>query len=133
MLTCATPGPVSYAVAVKNLLRRRGSHHPAALLSAVSPYPRAGSCSSGRRMARHRLCWAAWLNRGGGMSKTIKLTLTEDEAEMLVDALEADMEGYTEAIKEARGNNNRDDVETFTEAAQRILELSKKIQALLGE
>ncbi|RYG79149.1 MAG: hypothetical protein EON59_16740 [Alphaproteobacteria bacterium] len=65
------------------------------------------------------------------MSSTIKLTLTEDEAEMLVDALEADMEGYTEAIKEARGNNNRDDVQTFTEAAQRILELSKKIQALI--
>ena len=31
--------------------------------------------------------------RGTAMAKSIKLTLTEDEAEILVDALEADMEG----------------------------------------
>ena len=62
----------------------------------------------------------------------IKLTLTEDEAEILVDALEADAEGYVEAIKEARGNNRRDDVATFTEAAERITALKKKIEALLG-
>ncbi|MDE2619372.1 MAG: hypothetical protein KGL54_04325 [Sphingomonadales bacterium] len=65
------------------------------------------------------------------MAKTIKLTLTEDEAEILVDALEADLEGYLESAKEARGNNNRADVETFTEAAGRIDALMKKIQALL--
>ena len=63
----------------------------------------------------------------------LKLTLTEDEAEILVDALEADMEGYVEAAKEARGNNNRADVATFTEAAERIGGLLKKVQALLGE
>ncbi|MBC2652377.1 hypothetical protein H7F50_14680 [Novosphingobium flavum] len=65
------------------------------------------------------------------MAKTIKLTLTEDEAEILVDALEADLEGYLESAKEARGNNNRADVATFTEAAQRIEALMKTIQALL--
>ncbi|MBC2668493.1 hypothetical protein ACFOON_07125 [Novosphingobium piscinae] len=65
------------------------------------------------------------------MAKTIKLTLSEDEAEMLVDALEVDLEGYLESAKEARGNNNRADVETFTEAAGRIEALMKKIQALL--
>ena len=63
---------------------------------------------------------------------TIKLTLTEDEAEILVDALEADLEGYVEAAKEARGNNNRADVATFTEAAERITALKAKIAALLG-
>ena len=63
---------------------------------------------------------------------TIKLSLTEDEAEILVDALDADMEGYVEAAKEARGNNRRDDVATFTEAAERIAALKKKIEALLG-
>jgi hypothetical protein len=63
----------------------------------------------------------------------IKLTLTEDEAEMLVDALDVDLEGYVEAAKEARGNNNRADVATFTEAAERITALKAKIQALLGE
>jgi hypothetical protein len=61
----------------------------------------------------------------------IQLTLTEDEAEMIVDALEADMEGYVEAMKEARGNNNREDVATFTEAAQRIQTLMAKVQALI--
>ncbi|MBF9152497.1 hypothetical protein [Novosphingobium jiangmenense] len=62
----------------------------------------------------------------------IKLTLTEDETEILIDALEADLEGYVEAAKEARGNNNREDVKTFTEAATRIQELKGKLEALLG-
>ncbi len=61
----------------------------------------------------------------------IKLTLTEDEAEILVDALEADMEGYLESAKEARGNNNREDVKTFSEAAERIQALLAKIRPLV--
>ena len=65
------------------------------------------------------------------MTKPIKLTLTEDEAEILVDALEADMEGYLESAKEARGNANREDVKTFSEAAQRIGNLIGKIRGLL--
>lgn len=63
---------------------------------------------------------------------SIKLTLTEDEAEMIVDALEADMEGYVESAKEARANNNREDLQTFTEAAQRIQALMLKVQELLN-
>ena len=66
------------------------------------------------------------------VTKPIKLTLTEDEAEILVDALEADMEGYLEAAKEARGNANREDVKTFSEAAERIGGLIGKIRALLA-
>lgn len=65
------------------------------------------------------------------MDKTIKLTFSEDEAEMLVDALEVDLEGYLELAKEARGNGNRADVETFTEAADRIGKLIAKIRAKL--
>ena len=65
------------------------------------------------------------------MAKSIKLTLTEDEAEILVDALEADMEGYIESAKEARGNANRADVTRFTEAAERIQALLTKIRELL--
>lgn len=65
------------------------------------------------------------------MAKAITLTLTEDETEILVDALEADLEGYVEAAKEARGNGNREDVQTFTEAAQRIQGLITKLQDLL--
>ena len=67
------------------------------------------------------------------MSKAIPVKLTTDEIEMLVDALEADLEGYVEAAKEARGNNNRDDVATFTEAAQRIQALMGKLQDLVEE
>jgi hypothetical protein len=62
----------------------------------------------------------------------IKLTLTEDETEILIDALEADLEGYLESAKEARGNNNREDVKTFTEAAERIQAIKGKLEALLG-
>lgn len=67
------------------------------------------------------------------MSKAIKLSLTTDEIEILVDALEADLEGYVEAAKEARGNNNRDDVATFTEAAQRIQALMGRLQDLVED
>jgi len=65
------------------------------------------------------------------MTKAIKLTLTEDEAEMIVDALEADMEGYLESAKEARESANREDVKTFSEAADRIAALIGKVRALL--
>ena len=41
------------------------------------------------------------------MPGNIKLTFSADEAEILVDALDADLEGYVEAAKEARGNNRR--------------------------
>lgn len=64
---------------------------------------------------------------------SINLTLTEDEVEMLIDGLEVDMEGYVEAAKEARGNNNREDVATFTEAAERIAVMLKRLRALVGE
>ena len=67
------------------------------------------------------------------MAKAIKLTLTEDEIQMLVDALEVDLEGYLESAKEARGNNNRADVATFTEAAVRIGALMTKLRALVEE
>jgi hypothetical protein len=65
------------------------------------------------------------------MAKTIKLSLTEDEAEMIADALEVDMENYQEAAKEARGNGQRADVTTFTEAAQRIEALLGKVRGTL--
>lgn len=67
------------------------------------------------------------------MNDTIQLSLTADEVEILVDALEADMEGYVEAAKEARGNGNRTDVQMFTEAATRIQILLSKLQDLVEE
>ena len=65
------------------------------------------------------------------MSKTIALKLTEEEIEMLIDALEVDQEGYVEAAKEARGNNSREDVATFTEAGERIQALMAKLRPLV--
>lgn len=67
------------------------------------------------------------------MNDTIQLSLTADEVEILVDALEADMEGYVEAAKEARGNGNRADLQMFTEAATRIQTLLSKLQDLVEE
>lgn len=67
------------------------------------------------------------------MSNAITVKLTGDEIEMLVDALEVDLEGYVEAAKEARANNKRDDVDTFTEAATRIQSLMTKLQDLIED
>lgn len=58
----------------------------------------------------------------------ITLTFTTDEIEMLVDALEVDLEGYAEAAKEARMNNNREDIVTFSEAATRVQVLMEKLR-----
>lgn len=65
------------------------------------------------------------------MADNINLTLNEDEAEMIVDALEADMEGYIEASKEARDSGNKEDADTFSEAAERIQQLLTRIQSLI--
>ena len=62
------------------------------------------------------------------MTKTIKLSLSEDEAEIILDALEADHEGYVESAKEARGNNRRAEVQAFTEAAERIAAVRDRIR-----
>ncbi|HCF25611.1 MULTISPECIES: hypothetical protein [unclassified Novosphingobium] len=58
----------------------------------------------------------------------ITLSFSPDELEMLVDALEVDLEGYAEAAKEARMNNNREDIVTFSEAATRIQVLIEKLR-----
>lgn len=65
------------------------------------------------------------------LPKSITLTLTEDEAEILVDALDTDLEGYVDAAKDARANGNRADVATFTEAAERISAVKDKIRKLI--
>lgn len=65
------------------------------------------------------------------MTQTIALTLTPDEAEIIVDALDADLEGYVEAAKDARANGNRGEVQTFQDAAARITAVRDRIRALL--
>lgn len=63
----------------------------------------------------------------------IELTLTPDEAGIVVDALEADLDDYLEDVKEARAENNLEDAATFSEAADRIRALLAKLQELLPE
>jgi hypothetical protein len=60
--------------------------------------------------------------------KNLTLTFTEDEAEILVDALETDLEGYEDSAKDARANGNRADVMTFSEAANRIKVVRDRIR-----
>jgi hypothetical protein len=67
------------------------------------------------------------------MSDSHTLKFTQEEVAMLVDALEVDLDGYVEAAGEARANNKRDDVKTFTEAAERIGALMKRLRALIDE
>ncbi len=62
------------------------------------------------------------------MSKSLTISFTEDEAEILIDALEVDLEGYEESVKDARANGNRADVQTFTEAATRIKDVRDRIR-----
>ena len=65
------------------------------------------------------------------MPKSIELKLTEDEAEIIIDALEADLEGYVDSAKDARANSNRADVQTFEEAATRIRAVRDRVRKLL--
>lgn len=67
------------------------------------------------------------------MSNPINVPLSLDEIEMLIDALEVDLEGYLESAKEARGNGNREDVATFTEAGTRIQTLMARLQEFVAE
>lgn len=67
------------------------------------------------------------------MNKNLTVQLSEDEAEIIIDALESDLEGYVEAAKDARANRNQSDVATFTDASNRIQAVLTKVQSLLGE
>jgi hypothetical protein len=67
------------------------------------------------------------------MANSITLKLTQDEAEIIVDALETDLEGYIDAANDARANGKRADVATFTEAGTRIRAVMERIRAEIGE
>ena len=67
------------------------------------------------------------------MADAVSIKLNQDELEILIDALEADQEGYVEAAKEARGNTRREEMETYTEAANRIQALKDRLQELVEE
>ena len=69
--------------------------------------------------------WNSWVS--GSLASTGRI-----ERGVPIDtALEVDQEGYIEAAKEARGNNSREDVATFTEAGERITALMAKLRPLV--
>lgn len=67
------------------------------------------------------------------MAKAINISFTQDEIEILLDALEADLEGYVDSAKDARANGNRADVATFSEAGDRIKALMERLRAFAPE
>lgn len=62
------------------------------------------------------------------MPKSITITLTQDEAEIILDALDTDLEAYVDAANDARANSNRADVGTFTEAAERVKAVKSRLR-----
>jgi hypothetical protein len=66
------------------------------------------------------------------LPKSITITLTEDEAEMILDALETDSESYTESAAAARKEGDTNALTTFREAAARIAKLRDRLQQAIG-
>ena len=62
----------------------------------------------------------------------ITLQLTADEAEIVRDALETDLEGYEDCVRDARANSAKAEVEAFEEAANRIRLVIEKVTAALS-
>ena len=67
------------------------------------------------------------------MAKSITITLTEDEAEIIVDALENDRDSYTESADDARKEGDRQSAESFREAAKRISDVLSRVRAELED
>ena len=65
------------------------------------------------------------------MNDILTLTLTADEAEILLDALETDLEAYQEATDDARAGGAAAEVAAFEEASNRIKLVMEKVRAAL--
>lgn len=64
---------------------------------------------------------------------TITLNFTQDEADIVLSALEDDREGYVEAAREAFAEGDKQAGKTFGEAADRIALVIAKVKAVVGE
>lgn len=67
------------------------------------------------------------------MPNSITITLNEDEAEIVVDALDSAIESQEDAFDDARANGNRAAVEAVGKAIAQLKELQVRVQAELGE
>ena len=66
------------------------------------------------------------------VSDVVVLELSADEAEIVLDALESDLEGYEDSARDARAERATADVKTFEEAANRIRLVMQKVNAALA-
>ncbi|TRW17711.1 hypothetical protein [Glacieibacterium frigidum] len=66
------------------------------------------------------------------MSDDITLTLTEDEAEIVLSALEDDRDSYVEAAREAFAEGDKINGQTFGEAADRIKLVANRLKGMMS-
>ena len=67
------------------------------------------------------------------MSDTINLTLSADELSIFVDALEAELEDYTDAAQEAKEEGQSGQAAAFNSAAKRVLAVLEKMRGLSAD
>ncbi len=66
------------------------------------------------------------------MSQLTQLAFGEDEMEILIEALEADLEDYVEAAQEAREAGQPDEGDEFAAAAENVQALLQKVLDAAG-
>ena len=66
------------------------------------------------------------------MSDEITLTLSEDEAEIVLSALEDDRDSYVEAAREAFAEGDKTNGQTFGEAADRIKIVANRLKGMMS-
>ena len=67
------------------------------------------------------------------MPKSITITLTEDETEIIIDALASNLEACEDSASDALAKGDLAAVQTLGEAGARITAIKKEVQAALGE
>ncbi len=64
---------------------------------------------------------------------TVTLQLTEDEADIVLSALEDDRENYLESARASFAEGDKASGQAFGEAADRIKLVLEKVKALVGD
>jgi hypothetical protein len=68
------------------------------------------------------------MDENDNMVKLTHLTLDDDEIAVLVDALQADIEDYDDAAKEANDEGDLGQAREYALAAQRVLAVLQKVR-----
>jgi hypothetical protein len=62
------------------------------------------------------------------MTDHVQLSFSPDELAVLIDALEADLEDYTEAAQEAAADGSAEDASEFRDAASHVQAVLQKVR-----